>query len=201
MKNVISFLVSGRGSNFKAIAEKIKDGTIDATIGIVISNKNNVGAFDIARNLSIDCVFIDPKSFLTKEAYEEEIEAVLKKYNTTLVCAAGYMKIIGSKLISAFKNKIMNIHPALLPSFAGMHAQRQALEYGVKFSGCTVHFVDEGMDTGPIIIQHVVPVLDDDTEESLSNRILAVEHETYVKAVKLFCQNKLQIENRRVKIV
>lgn len=144
---------------------------------------------------------MDPKEFISKCEYEQEIAGILEEASVDLVCLAGYMSVLGQEFVRRFKYRLINIHPSLLPSFPGLHAQKQALDYGVKFTGCTVHFVDEGMDTGPIILQAVVQVHDDDTEESLSNRILREEHRIYTEAISFFEQERLVIEGRRVKIL
>lgn len=198
--NKVSYLVSGRGSNFKVIADSIASGFIKAENGVVISNVDGVKAFDSARSLGIPYFFVNPKNFTTREAYEAEICSILHAHSTDLICAAGYMRIISPYLINEFRNRIMNIHPALLPSFPGLHAQRQALDYGVKIAGCTVHFVDEGTDTGPVILQSVVEVYDDDTEDSLGARILSEEHKIYPLAVKYFCEDRILIEGRKISI-
>jgi phosphoribosylglycinamide formyltransferase-1 len=199
-KKVVSFLVSGRGSNFTVIAEKIKSGAISAEFGAVISNKPDAQALDAARSLGIPAYVVKPKDFFTRKGHEKEIIRILEKHNTDLVIAAGYMRILSSYIIRRFRFRIMNIHPALLPAFPGMAAQRQAIDYGVRFSGCTVHFIDEGTDTGPIILQRTVPVLETDTPADLSKRILDQEHEAFPAAVSLFCQDRLEVIGRKVKI-
>ena len=190
----IGVLISGRGSNLQAL--------IDAglNITVVISDKADALGLERARKHKIDAVHIDPKPFKDKSTYELEIVKVLQKHDVGLVCLAGYMRIVGPVLLEHFKGKMINIHPALLPSFPGLHGQKQALDHGVKISGVTVHFVDEGCDTGPIIMQAAVPVLDNDTEETLSARILEQEHKLYPQAVKLFVEGKLRIEGRKVRI-
>lgn len=194
----IAVLVSGRGSNLQAIIDCIEKGYIkNAKINVVISNKANAYALERARKHGIDTVFVDPSLF-DREGYDREILNVLNKYDTGLLLLAGYFRIIGSELIRAYKDRILNIHPSLLPAFKGLHAQRQAFEYGVKVAGCTVHFVDEGLDSGPIILQSCVPVLSGDTEESLTERILEQEHIIYPNAVKLFVEGKLKVEGRSV---
>jgi phosphoribosylglycinamide formyltransferase 1 len=191
----IGVLVSGRGSNLQAL--------IDAKLNIrvVISDKADAFALERARKHGIDAVYLDPKSFKDKTVYELEIVSILKKHEVGLVCLAGYMKIVGEVLMGHYPNKILNIHPSLLPAFPGLHAQKQALDYGARFSGATVHFVDDGCDTGPVILQAAVPVNDNDTEETLSARILEQEHKLYPKAVKLFVEGKLSIEGRKVRIL
>jgi phosphoribosylglycinamide formyltransferase 1 len=196
----VSFLASGRGSNFQAIAEAIRSGRIPARIGVLISNVPDTGALRYAAEAGIAAVVLDHRESPSRDAHEEAMERVLRDAGTDLVCAAGYMRIIGERLIRAYPGAIMNIHPALLPAFPGLHAQRQALDYGVKVSGCTVHFVDAGMDTGPVVLQRTVPVLPDDDEASLSARILVEEHLAYPEAVRLFCEDCLEIRGRVVQI-
>ena len=201
MKKTVSFLVSGRGSNFQAVASAIIKGDIPATVGIVISDKPGVKALDIARELSIPAFFVNPKDYPTRQDHEKAMIELLRKYNTDLVVTAGYMRLLTPFFVNEFKNRIINIHPALLPSFPGTHAQKQALEYGVKISGCTTHFIDEGTDSGPIILQKAVPVYDDDTEDTLSARILKEEHQILIESVKLYCMDKLKVKGRKVFIV
>lgn len=196
----IAVLVSGRGSNLQAIIDNIETGYLKAKISVVISDVEDAYALERAKIYGIEAVFICPKDFATKELYEQEILAVLKKHNAELVLLAGYMRILGNTLLFAYRNRILNIHPALLPSFTGLHAQKQALDCGVKVAGCTVHFVDETLDGGPIILQRCVEVKEDDTEETLSGRILEQEHKIYPEAVKLVVEDRLGIEGRKVKI-
>ncbi len=197
----IAVLVSGRGSNLQAIIDSIGNGHLNATITSVISDVEDAYALERARNAGIQTFFIDPKCFESKELYEKEILKVLKKDNAKLVLLAGYMRILGKTLLAAYKNRILNIHPALLPAFTGLHAQKQAFDHGVKVAGCTVHFVDEALDCGPIILQRCVEVKEDDTPETLADRILEQEHKIYPEAVKLFVENRLRIEGRKVKII
>jgi len=201
MKKTVSFLVSGRGSNFQAVASAIIKGDIPATVGLVISDKPGVKALDIARELSIPAFFVNPKDYPTRQDHEKAMIELLQKCNTDLVVTAGYMRLLTPFFVNEFKNRIINIHPALLPSFPGTHAQKQALEYGVKISGCTTHFIDEGTDSGPIILQKAVPVYDDDTEDTLSARILKEEHQILIESVKLYCMDKLKVKGRKVFIV
>jgi len=196
----IGVLVSGRGSNLQAIIDAAKKGEIAADIAVVVSNVPGAFALERAKKAKIPAVVVDSKAYDKKEAYEAEIIRVLQSHKVDLVCLAGYMKLITPRIMAEFHNRIMNIHPALLPAFPGLHVQKKALEYGVKVSGCTVHFVDEGTDTGPIIIQAAVPVLEADTEESLSARILKEEHKIYPKAIDLFAKGKLKVEGRRIKV-
>ncbi|MDW5551711.1 phosphoribosylglycinamide formyltransferase [Methanosarcina sp.] len=194
----IAVLVSGRGSNLQAIMDSIEKGYIkNATVNVVISNKANAYALERARNHGIDAVFLDPDEY-DRDEYDRAILNVLSQYNIDLLLLAGYFRLLGSEIIIAYRNRIMNIHPSLLPAFKGLHAQKQAFEYGVKVAGCTVHFVDEGLDSGPIIIQKCVPVLTGDTEETLTARILEQEHVIYPEAVRLFTEGKLKIEGRNV---
>ncbi len=194
----LGVLVSGRGSNLQAIIDASESRQIDAAVAIVISDVPDAYALDRARNHRIKAAFVDPKGFDTREGFDAAMIDLLRKHEIDLVCLAGFMRILSPHFVSEFRNRVMNIHPALLPAFPGLHVQRKALRHGTKFSGCTVHFVDEGTDTGPIIIQAVVPVLDDDTEESLSARILRYEHRIYPRAIQLFAEGRLEVRGRRV---
>ncbi len=196
-KTKIAILASGRGSNFIAIADAIGAGKIDGEIVLLFSNKPNAAAVATARERGISVEVLEPKD-IPRENYDAKIIKILKAHGVGLVLLAGYMKIVGPAIIQAFPNRIMNIHPSLLPAFPGLDAQKQAIEYGAKVSGCTVHFVDEEVDTGPVIMQTAVPVHNDDTEETLSARILKEEHRLYPEAVRLFTEGKLRIEGRRV---
>jgi len=197
----IAVLVSGRGSNLQAIIDSIENGYLHAQISIVISDISDAYALVRARTHGIKAVHIDPGKFESKGLYEAEVLKVLNSHNVQLVLLAGYMKILGKPLLTTYKNRILNIHPALLPAFPGLHAQEQALKHGVKVAGCTVHFVDEELDGGPIILQECVKVKEDDTPQTLAERILEQEHKIYPEAVKLFVENKLRIEGRKVKII
>ena len=197
----IAVLVSGRGSNLQAIIDSIENGYLKARISVVVSDVGDACALERARKHGIEAVFVDPEKYFSKDLYEKQVLAVLKKHNAELILLAGYMKILGISLLSAYKDRILNIHPALLPAFAGLHAQKQAFDYGVKVAGCTVHFVDENLDCGAIILQRCVEVKDDDTDETLADRILEQEHKIYPEAVKLFVENRLRIEGRKVKIL
>ncbi|HJH31922.1 MAG TPA: phosphoribosylglycinamide formyltransferase [Methanosarcinaceae archaeon] len=200
-KTNIAVLVSGRGSNLQAIIDNIESGNIEsATIRVIISDVTGAYALERAKKHGIDAVFIDPAGFENKSGYDLKLLNILASYDTGLIVLAGYMRIIGKDIISTYKNRILNIHPTLLPSFKGLHSHKQTLDYGVKVSGCTVHFVDEGMDTGPIILQSCVPVLENDTEDSLSERILEQEHRIYPQAIKLFIEGKLKVEGRIVRV-
>ena len=194
----IGVLASGRGTNLQAIIEAVKEGKIEGRISIVISDNRDAFALKRAKQNNIETEYINFKSFKNREDYDKEIMECLKEKDIDLVVLAGYMRILSSYFIKMYKNRIMNIHPALLPSFPGLHAQRQAVEYGVKISGCTVHFVNEGVDSGPIILQKSVEVSADDTEESLAEKILKEEHQIYPRAIQLFCQGRLIIKGRKV---
>lgn len=197
----IGVLASGRGSNFQAIVDAIEAGKLNAKIEILIVDVPNAYAIERAKKHSIPYLYVNPKEFATKEAFYEKIRDELLAKGVELVVLAGFMRIVKKPLLDAFPNRIMNIHPALLPSFPGLHGQKQAVDYGVRISGCTVHFVDEGVDTGPIIIQAAVPVHPDDTEESLSERILKLEHKIFPEAIRLYAEGRLKVEGRKVKII
>ncbi len=195
----IAVLVSGRGSNLQAIIDNIEKGLLSSELAVVISDQTDAYALERARAHNIPAVLVSAKGYKNKrEEYDDLLVKELRERNVDLVCLAGFMRIITPVLIRAFPNRILNIHPSLLPAFPGLHVQKKALNHGAKFSGCTVHFVDEGMDTGPIIIQAVVPILDADTEDSLSERILKQEHKIYSRAIQLFAEGRLKIEGRRV---
>lgn len=196
----IGVLASGSGTNLQAIIDASEAGEIDAKVAVVISDKGNAYALERAKKHNIPNYFVNFKNFSSNEEYEKEILKILREHNVDLVILAGYMKIVGKTLISAYQNRMMNIHPALLPSFPGLNAWDQAVEYGVKISGVTVHFVDEEMDTGPIILQTAVPVFDNDTGETLISRIHQEEYKIYKKAIQLFAEGRLKIEGRKVKI-
>jgi phosphoribosylglycinamide formyltransferase-1 len=196
----IAVLLSGRGSNFMKIHDAVLDGRIDAEIGLVFSNKEDAPGLRTARERGLETVFLNPKLTPDKEEYDREIVCEVRKRGTDLICLAGYMKVLTPAFCSQFKNRIMNIHPALLPSFPGLHVQQKAIDWGVKFSGCTVHFVAVEVDMGPIILQAAVPVLRDDTEETLAARILVEEHKIYPEAVSLYFQGRLEVHGRRVDI-
>lgn len=197
----VAVLLSGRGSNFKAIHDAIREGRINAELALVVSNRAEAPGLQTARERGLEALFLDPKAYPSKEAYDEAIVAELRKREIDLVCLAGYMKIVTTLFCQAFRHRIMNIHPALLPSFPGLHAQKQAVDYGVRYSGATVHFVSEEVDAGPIILQAVVPVYQDDTEETLANRILIFEHQIYPEAVRLYFEGKLEVRGRKVYIL
>lgn len=194
----IGVLVSGNGSNLQAIIDRIEDGTLPARIACVISNKADAYALERAKRHGIPTYFLDHRAHAGRESYDAALAELLRSHGVRLVVLAGFMRIVTPILLGAFPHAVLNIHPALLPAFPGLHAQQQALQYGVKVSGCTVHFVDEGTDTGPIIIQAVVPVLDNDTEETLSARIQKEEHRIYPDAIHLFAKDRLTVEGRKV---
>lgn len=196
----LGVLASGRGSNLQSILDHCREGLIPAEVAVVISDKPGAYALERAKTAGASACYINPKDFSTKVEYEQHLVRTLNEAGVQLVCLAGYMRLVGQTLLQDYNNRIMNIHPSLLPSFPGLHGHRDALDYGVKISGCTVHFVDEGMDTGPIILQAAVPVLDDDTEETLSARILEQEHKIYPEAIRLFAQGQLQVQGRKVVI-
>ncbi|AEA33486.1 phosphoribosylglycinamide formyltransferase [Hippea maritima] len=196
----LGVLLSGRGSNFESILNAIKSGYIkNAEIVVVLSNKADARGLEKAKESGIDAFFINPNG-LQREEYDKKLVSLLKGYSVDYVILAGYMRILSDYFIESFENKILNIHPALLPSFKGLHAQRQALEAGVRFAGATVHFVTKELDSGPIIVQSVVPVFDADTEGSLSNRILKTEHKIYPLAVKLLSEDRIKLKGNRVMI-
>jgi len=198
MTKRIGVLLSGRGSNFEALADSVKAGRIpNAEIAVVISNREGAPGINKAKERKIATRVI-PSKGLEREAYDRQVVAVLNEHKVDLVCLAGYMRLLSAFFVSSFPNRILNIHPSLLPSFPGLESQRQALEYGVKFAGCTVHFVDENLDAGPIVLQAAVPVRDDDTEATLSARILTEEHRIYSEAVRLVLEGKYKIDGRRV---
>jgi phosphoribosylglycinamide formyltransferase-1 len=198
MKKRVGVLLSGRGSNFEALANSAASGRIpNAEIALVLSNREGAPGIDLATQRGILSRVIASKG-LEREAYDRQVVAALQEQKVDLICLAGYMRLLSPYFVAAFPNRILNIHPSLLPSFPGLESQRQALEYGVKFAGCTVHFVDENLDAGPIILQAVVPVGDTETEQSLSERILAEEHRIYSQAVKIVLEAKYKIEGRRV---
>jgi len=196
----IGVLASGRGSNFQAIIDSIEKGGLKASIELLITDIPDAFAIERAKKHNIKHLFINPKEFASKDDFFKKIADELKARGIELVVLAGFMRIVRKPLIDAFPNKIMNIHPALLPAFPGLHGQKQALDYGARISGCTVHFVDEGMDMGPIIIQAAVPVLHDDTEDTLSRRILSFEHKIYPEAIRFFAEGRIEIKGRIVKI-
>ncbi len=198
----LAILISGRGSNMENILKAIKKNKIPIKPVLVIANKSDAKGLDIAKKLGVKTEIVESNGLKGGNwEYDSKLVAILEKYKVTpqngLICLAGFMRIMSPEFIRHYKGKILNIHPAILPSFPGLHSQRQALEYGVKYSGCTVHIVDEGVDTGPIILQAVVKIKDDDTEESIAKKILKQEHKIYPKAVKLFAKGKIKIVGRK----
>ena len=198
----VAVLASGRGSNLQAIIDGIEANLVQATIVAVISNKKDAVALERARKHGLKDLFVDPKPFAgqpdSREAYDRALLAILQQHDVELVLLAGYMKIVTAVLVNAYANRMMNIHPSLLPSFPGLEVQKKAIEWGCKLAGCTVHFVTEGVDEGPIILQAAVPILDDDSPETLAARILVQEHRLYPRAVQLFAEGRLRVEGRRV---
>ncbi len=196
----LGVLASGRGSNLQSILEAIGRGDLSARVAVVISNKKEAQALERAAQYQVPALFLDPSHYLSREAYDTAILQQLKEYRVELIVLAGYMRLVTRTLIEPYHDRIINIHPSLLPAFPGMHAHRQALEYGVRVSGCTLHFVDEEMDHGPIVAQAAVPVFEGDTEEQLSERILAEEHRLLPQVLQLYAEGKLKVEGRKVHI-
>lgn len=196
----LGVLASGGGTNLQSIIDRCADSSLAAEIVLVLCNKPGAGALERAARAGIATATLDHRDFPDRESFDRAMVARLQAAGVDLVVLAGFMRIITPVFIAAFPGRIMNIHPALLPAFPGLHVQRQALEYGARFAGCTVHFVDGGVDTGPIIIQAVVPVLEDDTEQDLAARILEQEHRIYPRAIQLFAEGRLHLEGRRVRI-
>jgi phosphoribosylglycinamide formyltransferase-1 len=196
----LGVLASGRGSNFQSIIDSIASGFLSAKIAVLITDKPDAYAIERANKHNIESLIIRPRDFSDKNAYYSHIAEELKKRDVGLVILAGFMRVVGRALVDNFRYKIVNIHPALLPSFPGLHGHKDAIDYGVKISGCTVHFVDEGVDTGPIIIQAAVPAYHDDTEDTLSERILKQEHRIFPYAIKLFAEGKISVDGRKVTI-
>lgn len=200
-KEIIGVLCSGRGTNLQSIIAAVESGQIPAPIGVVLTDKPDVMALERAEKAGIPNFCVNRKECSDKQEFEEKLVEKLREHGVTLVVLAGFMRILSPYFVRAFKGRILNIHPALLPSFPGAHAHRDVLEYGVKISGVTVHFVDEGMDSGPIILQAAVPVEDDDTEDTLAARVLVEEHKIYPRAIELYLKNKLKVEGRMVRIL
>jgi len=194
----LAVLVSGRGSNLQAIIDSIEREELNAHISVVISSTKNAMALKRAEKHDIKTIFIDPAAYLNNNEYDKVLIEKLENFSIDLICLAGYMRILGEEVIQTFKEKIINIHPSLLPAFPGLNAQKQAIVHGVKFSGCTVHFVDSGVDTGPIILQTAVPVYDNDDEKALSKRILEQEHYLYPKAINMIKENQIKINGKAV---
>jgi phosphoribosylglycinamide formyltransferase-1 len=194
----VGVLASGRGSNLEAILDAAAAADYPAEVVLVVSDRERAPALERARSRAVPAIFLDAKAHADRDAYEASLLAILREHKVELVCLAGFMRILGPLLVDAFRGRILNIHPSLLPAFPGLGAQRQALEYGVRIAGATVHFVDGGVDTGPIVLQASVPVHGGDTEASLSARILAEEHRLYPQAIQLFAAGQLRIAGRRV---
>jgi phosphoribosylglycinamide formyltransferase 1 len=196
----LGILISGSGSNLQSIIDNIEKGALNAVIKVVISNNHQAFGLTRAQKHGLPVAVLKHEDFRTREDFDTELIRILKRNEIDLVVLAGFMRILTPAILRAFPHKIINIHPALLPSFPGIHGQKKAFEYGVKFSGCTVHFIDEGVDTGPIIIQSVVPVLQNDTEETLAARILQEEHRIYPQAIQFIAEGKIKITGRKVQI-
>ena len=196
----VGVLASGRGSNFAALVAAARAGDMPADVVVLISDRAESGAVALARTEGVEAVVIPPREHPGREAHDKAVTDALEARRVGLVCLAGYMRILGAGFVEHFRGRLLNIHPALLPAFPGLHAQRQALQHGVRVAGATVHFVDEGMDTGPIVLQAAVPVQPEDTEDTLAARILAEEHRIYAEAVRLFAEGRLEIAGRRVRI-
>jgi phosphoribosylglycinamide formyltransferase-1 len=194
----LAVLASGRGSNLEAILEACRREDVPARVVVVMSDREGAPALERATRAGVDAVFLNPKDHADRVAYDAALLVTLEPYRPGLVCLAGFMRVLTAAFVRAWAGRLVNIHPSLLPAFPGLHAQRQALDHGVKVTGATVHFVDEGVDTGPIIVQASVPVRSDDTEESLSARILAEEHRLYPEAIRLFAEGRLSVTGRRV---
>ena len=200
-KEILGVLCSGRGTNLQSILAAVDSGQIPAPVGVVLTDVPDVKALERAGKAGIPHFCVNRKNFADKQAFEEALVGKLREYGVTLVILAGFMRILSPYFVHEFPGRILNIHPSLLPSFGGAHAHRDVLAYGVKVSGCTIHFVDEGMDSGPIILQTAVPVLDSDDEDTLAVRVLEQEHKLYPKAIELFLKGKLKIEGRKVRIL
>jgi phosphoribosylglycinamide formyltransferase 1 len=197
-KFILAVLVSGRGSNLQAIIDSIETKNLSIEVGLVVSDVKDAFALERARKHGIKELFLDPKSFPDRKSYEQKLVEQIQSNSVNLICLAGFMRILGKYFIETFSGRIINIHPSLLPAFPGLNVQKRALEHGTRFSGCTVHFVNEEVDGGPIISQSVVPIYDDDNEESLTERILEQEHIIYPEAIRLIAEEKLTLSGRRV---
>jgi phosphoribosylglycinamide formyltransferase-1 len=197
VKSRLGVLVSGRGSNLQALLDSVRSGQLDATIAVVISNRPGAAAMERAREVGIEALCIDHREFGSRAGHDRAVAQELRAREVGLVCLAGYMRLVGSPILDAFPNAVLNIHPSLLPAFPGVNAQRQAVEHGVKVSGVTVHLVTAELDGGPIVVQRAVPVLDTDTADTLSARILAEEHRAYPEAVRLILEGGWRVEGRR----
>ena len=196
----LAVLASGRGSNFDALCQAIERGDLNADIKVLVSDKENAPALDKARKRNIEAVYLNPRSYSNRDEYESDLVKLLKDQQVTVVALAGYMRLVGPVLLEHFQHRIVNIHPALLPAFPGLQAQQQAVDYGVRYSGCTVHIVDAGMDTGPILMQAVVPVLPDDSGDTLAEKILVEEHQIYWRSLQLLAEGRVYIDGRKAVI-
>lgn len=197
-KGRLGVFLSGRGSNFQALHEAVQAGAIDASIVLVFSNKSEAPGLDAARRWGLETLHLDPKNFADRETYDRALAEEVRRRDIDLICLAGYMRVLTAGFCEDFRNRILNIHPALLPAFPGLHVQKKAIEWGVRFSGATVHFVAPEVDMGPIVLQAVVPVRQDDTEDTLAARILVEEHKIYPEAVRLYFEGRLEVRGRRV---
>lgn len=197
---VLGVLASGRGSNLQAILDAIDAGHCPARVAVVVSDRAGAQALDRARRAGVEAAHVDPHAYPDRAAFDAALAEVLEKHGVELVCLAGYMRLLSPEFVAAYRGRILNVHPALLPAFPGLHAQRQALAHGVKVTGATIHVVDEGVDTGPIVLQAPVAVREDDTEETLSARVLNEEHRLYPQAIRLYAEGRLHVEGRRVVI-
>jgi phosphoribosylglycinamide formyltransferase-1 len=200
MNRRLAVLVSGRGSNLQSIIDAINQGELNATVAVVVSNRSDAAALDRARAAGIEAVVLNPRDYPNRDGYDSAIVELLRARNVELVCLAGFMRLVGPRVLEAFPNSVLNIHPSLLPSFPGLDAQRQALEHGVRVSGATVHLVTAELDSGPIIVQAVVPVLDDDTVDTLAARILVEEHRIYPAAIQIVLDAQWTLDGRRLVI-
>jgi phosphoribosylglycinamide formyltransferase-1 len=200
VSRTLGVLISGRGSNLQAILNAIGERRLDARVGVVVSNQAEARGLERANEAGVPTAVVSHKNYASREQFDEAVLAQLKAHDVGVVCLAGFMRILSPVLVRAFPDRILNIHPSLLPAFVGLHAQRQALEHGVKVSGCTVHLVDEELDHGPILLQAAVPVEEGDTEETLSARILEREHELYPKAIQLVLDGKVRVPGKRARI-
>jgi len=196
----LGVLASGSGTNLQSIIDACAAGSIDAEVVLVVSNNPDAGALKRAADAGLNHTCINHRDFTSRESFDREVVTTLRNAGVELVCLAGFMRLITEDFLAAFPGRVMNIHPALLPAFPGLDVQRKAIEYGARFSGCTVHFVDAGVDTGPVIIQAVVPILDDDTPDTLAARILRQEHQVYPRAIQLFAEGRLKVDGRRVRV-
>jgi phosphoribosylglycinamide formyltransferase-1 len=195
----LGVLASGRGSNLQAILDAIDAGRCPARVVVVVSDRKEATALDRARQAGVTAVHLDPMCYPDRAAFDDAVAAVLAANAVELVCLAGYLRLLSREFIAAWRSRILNVHPALLPAFPGLHAQRQALDYGTKVTGATIHFVDEGVDTGPIVLQAAVPILEHDTVTTLATRVLVEEHRLYPEAIRLYAEGRLAIEGRRVR--